>query len=147
MKCNEGPLKPLSSSSEQDEHIAVSAINNVRMMVFFITVDLLVEYHKTQGTGKNRQKYDWFIVRMKDSCCLLLALIIVLLRKYKHFVLVCKVILIQTQKNQSQSVCNSQHVSTHANAAMIGRVAVEQYKQNDFINLEDLDIKSRLKDY
>ena len=33
------------------------------------------------------------------------------------------------------------------NAAMIGRVAVEQYKQNDFINLEDLDIKSRLKDY
>ena len=33
------------------------------------------------------------------------------------------------------------------NAAMIGRVAVEQYKQNDFVNLEDLDIKSRLKDY
>ena len=33
------------------------------------------------------------------------------------------------------------------NAAMIGRVAIEQYKQNDFINLEDLDIKSRLKDY
>lgn len=33
------------------------------------------------------------------------------------------------------------------NAAMIGRVAVEQYQQNDFINLEDLDIKSRLKEY
>lgn len=33
------------------------------------------------------------------------------------------------------------------NAAMIGRVAIEQYKQNDFINLEDLDIKSRLKEY
>ena len=32
------------------------------------------------------------------------------------------------------------------NAAMIGRVAVEQHKQNDFINLEDLDIKSRLKE-
>lgn len=33
------------------------------------------------------------------------------------------------------------------NAAMIGRVAVEQYKQNDFVNLEDLDTKSRLKEY
>lgn len=33
------------------------------------------------------------------------------------------------------------------NAAMIGRVAVEQYNQNDFINIEDIDIKSRLKEY
>ena len=33
------------------------------------------------------------------------------------------------------------------NAAMIGRVAVEQYKIGDFTVLEDLDIKSRLKDY
>ena len=33
------------------------------------------------------------------------------------------------------------------NAAMIGRVAVEQYKIGEFINLEDLDIKTRLKDY
>ena len=33
------------------------------------------------------------------------------------------------------------------NAAMIGRVAIEQYKNNDFIAIEDLDIKTRLKDY
>ena len=33
------------------------------------------------------------------------------------------------------------------NAAMIGRVAIEQYKNKDFIAIEDLDIKTRLKDY
>jgi len=32
------------------------------------------------------------------------------------------------------------------NAAMIGRVAVEQYKQNDFISIEDIDIQSRIKE-
>jgi N6-L-threonylcarbamoyladenine synthase len=33
------------------------------------------------------------------------------------------------------------------NAAMIGRVAIEQYNEKDFTNIEDLDIKTRLKDY
>lgn len=33
------------------------------------------------------------------------------------------------------------------NAAMIGRVAIEQYKNKDFIKIEDLDIKTRLKEY
>ena len=33
------------------------------------------------------------------------------------------------------------------NAAMIGRVAIEQYNKKDFIKIEDLDIKTRLKDY
>ncbi|RXI28388.1 tRNA (adenosine(37)-N6)-threonylcarbamoyltransferase complex transferase subunit TsaD [Aliarcobacter trophiarum] len=33
------------------------------------------------------------------------------------------------------------------NAAMIGRVAIEQYKNGEFTTLEDLDIKTRLKDY
>lgn len=32
------------------------------------------------------------------------------------------------------------------NAAMIGRVAVEQYKQNDFITIEDIDVQSRIKE-
>ena len=32
------------------------------------------------------------------------------------------------------------------NAAMIGRVAVEQYKQNDFITIENIDVKSRIKE-
>ena len=32
------------------------------------------------------------------------------------------------------------------NAAMIGRVAVEQYKQNDFITIENIDVQSRIKD-
>lgn len=32
------------------------------------------------------------------------------------------------------------------NAAMIGRVAIEQYKIKDFINLEELDIKTRVKE-
>jgi N6-L-threonylcarbamoyladenine synthase len=33
------------------------------------------------------------------------------------------------------------------NAAMIGRVAVEQYKQNNFISTEDIDVQSRLKGF
>lgn len=32
------------------------------------------------------------------------------------------------------------------NAAMIGRVAVEQYKKNDFIDIKDIDIKTRVKE-
>ncbi|MDD2886163.1 MAG: tRNA (adenosine(37)-N6)-threonylcarbamoyltransferase complex transferase subunit TsaD [Aliarcobacter sp.] len=32
------------------------------------------------------------------------------------------------------------------NAAMIGRVAVEQYKQNDFILINDIDVQSRIKE-
>lgn len=32
------------------------------------------------------------------------------------------------------------------NAAMIGRVAVEQYKQNDFIRIKDIDVQSRIKE-
>jgi len=33
------------------------------------------------------------------------------------------------------------------NAAMIGRVAVEQYKMNDFIKVDEIDIQSRLKGF
>lgn len=33
------------------------------------------------------------------------------------------------------------------NAAMIGRVAIEQYKQNDFISIDEIDVKSRLKEF
>ena len=33
------------------------------------------------------------------------------------------------------------------NAAMIGRVAVEQYKVNDFTNFKDIDVKARLKEF
>jgi len=33
------------------------------------------------------------------------------------------------------------------NAAMIGRVAIEQYKNNDFISVEDIDVQTRLKGF
>ncbi|MDD3055820.1 MAG: tRNA (adenosine(37)-N6)-threonylcarbamoyltransferase complex transferase subunit TsaD [Aliarcobacter sp.] len=33
------------------------------------------------------------------------------------------------------------------NAAMIGRVAVEQYKQNDFILINEIDVQSRIKEF
>ena len=33
------------------------------------------------------------------------------------------------------------------NAAMIGRVAVEQYKQNDFISIDEIDVQSRIKEF
>jgi N6-L-threonylcarbamoyladenine synthase len=30
---------------------------------------------------------------------------------------------------------------------MIGRVAVEQYKQNDFISIEQIDVQTRIKEF
>mgnify|MGYP002776284602 CR=1 FL=1 len=33
------------------------------------------------------------------------------------------------------------------NAAMIGRVAVEQYKQNDFISIDKIDVQTRIKEF
>ncbi|MGB6327864.1 MAG: tRNA (adenosine(37)-N6)-threonylcarbamoyltransferase complex transferase subunit TsaD [Halarcobacter sp.] len=33
------------------------------------------------------------------------------------------------------------------NAAMIGRVALEQYNQNNFIGINEIDVKTRLKDF
>ena len=33
------------------------------------------------------------------------------------------------------------------NAAMIGRVAVEQYKQKDFVSIEEIDVQTRIKDF
>jgi len=33
------------------------------------------------------------------------------------------------------------------NAAMIGRVAVEQYKNNEFISINEIDVKARLKTF
>ncbi|MCJ8328154.1 MAG: tRNA (adenosine(37)-N6)-threonylcarbamoyltransferase complex transferase subunit TsaD [Campylobacterales bacterium] len=33
------------------------------------------------------------------------------------------------------------------NAAMIGRVAIEQYKNNNFVKINEIDIQSRLKDF
>ncbi len=33
------------------------------------------------------------------------------------------------------------------NAAMIGRVAVQQYKQNDFTTIEDIDVQTRVKEF
>lgn len=58
-------------------------------------------------------------------------------------------------RQELENLCSIYNTTLHLselkycsdNAAMIGRVAVEQYKENDFISLEDLDIKTRLKDY
>ena len=33
------------------------------------------------------------------------------------------------------------------NAAMIGRVAIEQYKQNDFVSIDEIDVQTRLKGF
>jgi N6-L-threonylcarbamoyladenine synthase len=30
---------------------------------------------------------------------------------------------------------------------MIGRVAVEQYKQNDFISIDEIDVQTRIKEF
>ncbi len=58
-------------------------------------------------------------------------------------------------RQELENLCSIYNTTLHLsqlkycsdNAAMIGRVAVEQYKENDFISLEYLDIKTRLKDY
>ena len=58
-------------------------------------------------------------------------------------------------RNELEKLCLKYDINFHLsqlrycsdNAAMIGRVAIEQYKQDDFVNLKDLDTKSRLKEY
>lgn len=54
-----------------------------------------------------------------------------------------------------EDLCEKNKITLHLselkycsdNAAMIGRVAVEQYKQKDFIKIDEIDIKSRLKGF
>src|SRR5574344_2178359 len=57
-------------------------------------------------------------------------------------------------RRELEKLCSSYGTNLHLsdlkycsdNAAMIGRIAIEQYKNKDFINIEDIDIKTRLKD-
>ena len=58
-------------------------------------------------------------------------------------------------RQNAQELCNKHNADLilaslefcSDNAAMIGRVAVEQYKNNDFTSLEDIDVKARLKSF
>ncbi|MBS9782332.1 MAG: tRNA (adenosine(37)-N6)-threonylcarbamoyltransferase complex transferase subunit TsaD [Arcobacter sp.] len=57
-------------------------------------------------------------------------------------------------RNEIENLCKKYHTSLYLsdlkycsdNAAMIGRVALEQYKIKDFISIEKLDVQTRLKD-
>ncbi len=57
-------------------------------------------------------------------------------------------------RSQLEELCSKHNTSLYLselkycsdNAAMIGRVAVEQYKQNDFILINDIDVQSRIKE-
>jgi len=58
-------------------------------------------------------------------------------------------------RGQLEDLCSQYKTTLHLsslqycsdNAAMIGRVAIEQYKINDFVSIEDIDIQSRVKDF
>lgn len=58
-------------------------------------------------------------------------------------------------RGQLETLCEQYKTTLHLsslqycsdNAAMIGRVALEQYKINDFVSIEDIDIQSRVKDF
>ncbi len=57
-------------------------------------------------------------------------------------------------RNEVQNLCDKYKTNLYLsdlkycsdNAAMIGRVALEQYKIKDFIDIKDIDIQTRLKD-
>ena len=57
-------------------------------------------------------------------------------------------------RSQLEELCSKHNTTLYLselkycsdNAAMIGRVAVEQYKQNDFIRIQDIDVQSRIKE-
>lgn len=57
-------------------------------------------------------------------------------------------------RSQLEEICKKSNTNLYLselkycsdNAAMIGRVAVEQYKQNDFITIENIDVQSRIKE-
>lgn len=56
-------------------------------------------------------------------------------------------------RTQIEKLCNKNKTQLHLsqlkycsdNAAMIGRVAIEQYKNNEFTKIEDIDIQTRIK--
>ncbi|RXJ84832.1 tRNA (adenosine(37)-N6)-threonylcarbamoyltransferase complex transferase subunit TsaD [Arcobacter sp. CECT 8985] len=56
-------------------------------------------------------------------------------------------------RTQIEELCNKNNTKLHLsqlkycsdNAAMIGRVAIEQYKNNEFTKIEDIDIQTRIK--
>lgn len=58
-------------------------------------------------------------------------------------------------RSQLEELCSKNNTSLYLselkycsdNAAMIGRVAVEQYKQNDFISIDKIDVQSRIKEF
>ena len=50
-------------------------------------------------------------------------------------------------KKYSTSLYLSELKYCSDNAAMIGRVAVEQYKQNDFISIDKIDVQTRIKEF
>jgi N6-L-threonylcarbamoyladenine synthase len=58
-------------------------------------------------------------------------------------------------RSQLEELCSKNNTSLYLselkycsdNAAMIGRVAVEQYKQNDFISVDVIDIQTRIKEF
>lgn len=57
-------------------------------------------------------------------------------------------------RNEIEELCSKLEINLYLselrycsdNAAMIARVAVEQYKKNDFIDIKDIDIKTRVKE-
>lgn len=58
-------------------------------------------------------------------------------------------------RTQLEELCKTYNTTLHLselkycsdNAAMIGRVAIEQYKNGDFISIEEIDIQTRIKEF
>ena len=73
----------------------------------------------------------------------------------KHFAIVGGASANLKLRSEVEALCSKYNASLSLselkfcsdNAAMIGRVAIEQYKQNDFINVDEIEIKSRLKEF
>jgi N6-L-threonylcarbamoyladenine synthase len=124
--------------------------NAVRMQI--------IKLEETQGELTQQDKYDICACFQKTA----VAHIMQKLKKYfknlpaqsiKNFAIVGGASANIHLRKQIDEICEKHNTSLYLselkycsdNAAMIGRVAVEQYKQNDFCDVNSVDIQTRVK--
>ncbi|MCB9096630.1 MAG: tRNA (adenosine(37)-N6)-threonylcarbamoyltransferase complex transferase subunit TsaD [Arcobacter sp.] len=138
---------PLSQSSKIE--FSYSGLKNaVRMQI--------EKLENQEGGIKEQDKYDLCASFQKTAVLHIMQKLKKLFKQKtpKNFAIVGGASANIYLRSQLEELCKKSNTNLYLselkycadNAAMIGRVAVEQYKQNDFIRIKDIDVQSRIKE-
>ncbi|CAM3499998.1 tRNA (adenosine(37)-N6)-threonylcarbamoyltransferase complex transferase subunit TsaD [Arcobacter aquimarinus] len=138
---------PLSQSSKIE--FSYSGLKNaVRMQI--------EKLENQEGGIKEQNKYDLCASFQKTAVLHIMQKLKKLFKQKtpKNFAIVGGASANIYLRSQLEELCKKSNTNLYLselkycadNAAMIGRVAVEQYKQNDFIRIKDIDVQSRIKE-